>query len=406
MADQFVCRLALPTGEIVERVMTADTESALRRDLEAKDCLVLELRRRSAAAAAIGGILQIKPRLNSREFLFFNQEFSALLRAGLPILTSLDILIERRKNPVFRKALVDVRDRVKSGEALSDAFGAQGDLFPKLYCSSLASGERSGELPTVLKRYIDYSRKVLAIRKKVVSASIYPSVIVVAAAIVISIMVFVVIPKFNEFLTEMGTDLPVSTQILVGGAVFLRAHVVTIGAGLVAAIVAFVLWKRTPAGKIGFDRIKMRIPLAGAIMHDYAQNRFTRTLGTLVSGGIPLVTSLELASRAVGNFFFERKLLEVTNGVREGQSLWESLERTGLVSDMAVEMIKVGESTGALTEMLDSASEFSEEEIDYKLNKVITIIEPVMLVFMALVVTGVLLALYMPMIRAAGSSRF
>jgi len=406
MAEQFLCRLALPTGEIVERVMTADSEPALRRELEGKDCLVLDMRKRSALGAALGGLFSVKPRIPAREFLFFNQEFSALLRAGLPILTSLDILIERRKNVVFRKALLDIRDRVKGGQSLSEAFAAQGELFPSLYASSLASGERSGELPSVLKRYLDYSRKVLAIRKKVVSASIYPTMIVVLAVIVIGIMVFQVIPAFSGFLKELGTDLPLSTQILVAVSVFLRAHVLVIAASLAAGIVSFVFWRKTPAGRIAFDRVKMRIPLAGPVMHAYAQNRFTRTLGTLVAGGIPLVTSLDLAGRAVGNRYLERKIAEVTVGVREGQPLWQSLERTEQISDMTVEMIKVGESTGALTEMLDAASEFSEEEIDYKLNKLITIIEPAMLVFMALVVTGVLLALYMPMIRAAGSSRF
>ena len=165
---QFVCRMALPTGEIVERAVVADSEAALRREMEEKDMLVLELRRHSPVFSAIGEALAVRSRIAAREFLFFNQEFSALLRAGLPILTSLDILIERRKNLVFKKALTNIRERVKSGESLSDAFLAQGELFPKLYAASLASGERSGELPNVLKRYIAYTRSILAVRKKVV----------------------------------------------------------------------------------------------------------------------------------------------------------------------------------------------------------------------------------------------
>src|SRR5262245_38568923 len=167
---QFVCRMAMPTGEIVERMFAADSEAALRRELEEKDFLLLAVRRRSPALETLAGIARFRPRLSSREFLFFNQEFAALIKAGLPILTSLDILIDRRKNATFKRALVDVRERVKGGEALSDAFAAQGDLFPRLYSSSLASGERSGELPTVLKRYIHYTRNLLAIQRKVVSA--------------------------------------------------------------------------------------------------------------------------------------------------------------------------------------------------------------------------------------------
>lgn len=403
---QFVCRMALPTGEIVEKTLDAADEAALRRELEDKDLLVLDLKKRNPVLASFSEAFRGRVRVNPREFLFFNQEFSALLRAGLPILTSLDILIDRRKNPAFRKALLDIRDRVKGGEALSDAFAAQGELFPKLYAASLASGERSGELPSVLKRYIVFTRNILAIQKKVVSALIYPAILLCASVILIVIMVFFVIPNFSGLFKDLGTDLPWYTQVLVDIATGLRGRWPIVAALVVGAVVALFVWKRSEAGQVGFDRLKMQLPLVGGVIRDYAQNRFSRTLSTLVAGGIPLVTSLELAARAVGNRLLEKELLAVTIRVREGQALWESLERTGYISDITVEMVKVGESTGALTEMLDSASEFSEEEIDYKLTKLVSLIEPIMLVFMALVVTGLLLAFYMPLIRAAGSSKF
>jgi type IV pilus assembly protein PilC len=403
---QFVCRMALPTGEIVERTMVADSETAVRRELEEKDLLVLELRRQNPILSAFGDVLSVRPRIAAREFLFFNQEFSALLRAGLPILTSLDILIDRRKNLVFKKALENIRERVKSGEALSEAFSAQGEMFPKLYAASLASGERSGELPNVLKRYIAYTRSILSIRKKVVGALIYPLILVCVSVVLISIMVFYVIPSFSSLFKDLGTDLPWITQMLMDTSIFLQSQWIPIVAVLAVGIGSFLVWYRSPGGRIGFDRLKMKLPVIGHVFRDYAQNRFTRTFSTLLAGGIPLVTSLELAGRAVGNAVLESELMGVTVKVREGQPLWESLEKTGYITEMAVEMIKVGESTGALVEMLDNASEFSEEEIDYKLSKMVTLIEPVMLVFMALVVTGMLLAFYLPLIRAAGTSKF
>ena len=403
---QFVCRMALPTGEIVERRVVADSEAALRRELEDKDMLLLEARRENPLLSALVGALTVRPRVSSRDFLFFNQEFSALLRAGLPILTSLDILIDRRKNPAFKKALQDIRERVKSGESLSEAFAAQGELFPKLYAASLASGERSGELPNVLKRYIAYTRSIMAIQKKVVSALIYPAILVSVSIVIIVIMIFKVIPTFAGLFKELGTDLPWTTQMLVDVSVFLQSQWRPVVAVVVGGTAAFVAWKRSPAGRLGFDRFKMRLPLVGGILRDYAQNRFTRTLSTLVAGGIPLVTSLELAARSVGNSVLEKELMGVTMRVREGQSLWESLERTGYVTDIAIEMVKVGESTGALTEMLDNASEFSEEEIDYKLTRMVSMIEPLMLVFMALVVTAMILAIYMPLFQAVGQSKF
>jgi type IV pilus assembly protein PilC len=403
---QFVCRMALPTGEIVERTMVADSEAAVRRELEEKDLLVLTLRRQSPILSAFADVLAVRPRIAAREFLFFNQEFSALLRAGLPILTSLDILIDRRKNLVFKKALTDIRERVKAGEALSEAFAAQGEMFPKLYAASLASGERSGELPNVLKRYIAYTRSILSIRKKVVGALIYPLILICVSLVLISIMVFYVIPSFSSLFKDLGTDLPWITQMLMDTSIFLQAQWIPIATALAVGIASFTVWYRSPGGKIGFDRLKMKLPVFGDVFRDYAQNRFTRTFSTLLAGGIPLVTSLELAGRAVGNAVLESELMGVTVKVREGQPLWESLEKTGYITEMAIEMIKVGESTGALVEMLDNASEFSEEEIDYKLSKMVTLIEPVMLIFMALVVTGMLLAFYLPLIRAAGTSKF
>jgi len=403
---QFVCRMALPTGEIVERTIVADSEASLRRELEEKDMLLLESKRANPLASALSDALSVRPGINAREFLFFNQEFSALLRAGLPILASLDILIDRRKNQVFKKALVDVRERVRSGEALSEAFAAQGDMFPKLYAASLASGERSGELPSVLKRYIQYTRNIMAIRKKIVGALIYPAILVTASIIIVVIMLFYVIPTFASLFKDLGTDLPWTTQLLVDTAVFLRSWWQLITVAVVGGVVGFVVWKRSPQGEIGFDRLKMRIPLVGPAIKDYAQNRFTRTLSTLLAGGIPLVTALELAARAVGNRVLEHELMAATARVREGQALWESLERTGYIGDMAIEMTKVGESTGSLVEMLDNASEFSEEEIDFRLSKMVTLIEPLMLVFMALIVTGMILAIYMPLFQAVGASKY
>jgi len=397
---QFSCRVALPSGHVVERMFTAESEAALRRELEEKDFLLLELKSGSSFGRSLADLIRIKPRIAAREFLFFNQEFSALIRSGLPILASLDILLERRKNPTFKRALADIRERVKGGESLSEAFTAQGTLFPRLYSASLASGERSGELPSVLTRYIAYSRNVLALRRKVVAALIYPAILLTMSIGLVALMVFYIIPKFSTFLNDFGAELPLITVILVNTAGFCSAHWKVILIVVVGSVLGFLSWQRTAAGRMTLDKAKLRIPLVGSVIHDYAQNRFTRTLGTLVAGGIPLVTSLDLAARAVGNVHFETELLGVTNKVREGQPLWESLEKTHLISDLAIEMIKVGESTGALEEMLNNASDFTDEEIDYRLTQVVAIIEPLMLVAMAFVVGGMLLAIYLPLLRS------
>lgn len=402
----FSARVATVHGEVFEKNYSAADEGSLRRDLEGQDLLVLAVRRRNALLAPLARALKLTGSVSMREFLFFNQELRALIRAGLPIVPSLDILLERRQNKTFKKALIDVRDRVKSGEALSEAFIAQGDLFPKLYAASLASGERSGELVSVLERFVAYMHKVLAIRRKVTSALVYPTILLVLSAALIALMIFYIIPKFETFLGEMGTELPLITRVIVNIATFCKEHWLLLITCSAAAFLACLAWQRTDRGRLALDRFKLRLPIVGGIVHDYAQNRFTRTLATLQSGGIPLVTSLELSARAVGNLVFERKLLQVADQVREGQALWESIDRTGLLSDIAVQMIKVGESTGALDEMLEMSSDFTDEEIDAKLTRMVSLIEPLMLVFMAFVVAVMLLSVYYPMIQAYGQSRF
>ncbi len=400
---EFNCRVATPGGDVFERSYVAESEERLRHNLEAQDLMILDMRRRNALLQGLIKSTKIRGAVSSREFLLFNQEFTALIRAGLPILGALEILLERRKNQAFKQALIDIRDRVKSGEALSEAFVAQGDMFPQLYASSLASGERSGELASVLARYITYTKKVQEIQSKVVSALIYPAILMALSFGLVTLMVFFIIPKFNEFLTGFDAELPLITRVIMGTAEFCTGHWQIILAGAIASLFGFLAWKRTESGATIVDGVKLRLPVIGGIIDNYSQNRFTRTLSTLQAGGIPLVTSLELSARAVGNRVVEKALIQVAEQVREGQSLWQSLDETGLISDITIQMVKVGESTGALTEMLDHASDFTDHEIDTKLTRLVAMIEPLMLVFMAVIVAVMLISIYLPMIELYGS---
>jgi len=247
-------------------------------------------------------------------------------------------------------------------------------------------------------------QKVLTVRRKVVSALVYPVVLVVLSIGVISLMVFFIIPKFNEFLTDFGTDLPLISKIVVNSSLFAVGNWPYILAAVLGGVGFLGWWNRTEAGRQAIDAFKLRIPLVGQVIGEYAQNRFTRTLGTLQSGGIPLVTSLELSARAVGNAVFETKLMRVAGKVREGGTLWESLDETELLSDITIQMVKVGESTGALDEMLETASEFTDEEIDAHLDRMMSLVEPIMLVVMAVIVATMLFAIYYPLIQAYGQS--
>jgi type IV pilus assembly protein PilC len=399
---EFVCRMGTVEGDVIERVYVSDSADALRRDLERKDYLVFSVRKKGGALGFLPAFGRKKIKI--KEFLIFNQQLAALIQAGLPIVSSLDVLLERRKNPVFRKALGDIRDQVKAGAALSEAFDSQGDLFPKIYSSSLASGERSGEVASVLKRYIVHTKKMLGLKSRVLAALMYPAILFVMSFFVVGILIYYVLPKFASIYEGFGgvENLPLITKILVGGSLFVQNHAILLVAAALGAFLGFSAWKRTSAGALAVDGWTLRIPFAGGIVTKYCVSRFTRTLGTLVSGGIPLVTSLEIAGPASGNLVFETRLKDVSRKVREGNALAQSLEDTRLFSDLALEMIKVGESTGALQEMLENVSQLYDEEIDNNLQTIEALLVPVMLVVMGAIIASILLAIYMPLIKSYG----
>jgi type IV pilus assembly protein PilC len=399
----FRCRLATTTGEVIERDYTAADANALRRELERQDYLVLSVESRSGFTGALSGLLKRKKKVNMSEFLIFNQEFAALIRAGLPIVESLSLLIERRKNPVFRGALQDVRDRVKGGEALSDAFAAQ-EIFPALYASTMASGERSGEIATVLTRYIKYVQTLQGVRRKVMSALIYPVILITMASVVTLVLLTYVLPKFQDFFTGFGAELPLITRVVIGISNALRSYFLVWLAAVIGGTALFIVWRKTAAGQRAWERITYRIPLIGQVLKQFVVTRFSRTLGTLVAGGIPLVTCLEIVGRSIGTPLFADATNRVGAKVREGGSLWSSLEETHLFPDLMIEMTKVGESSGSLAEMQEYVADFLDQEIDTKLQRLIALVEPLLLVAMALIVGTLLLSIYYPMLMAYSSA--
>ena len=402
---EFIAKVGTSDGMVMERVFTAESEDALRVDLQSREYLIFNVRKKSGWVDLLPGFGG-RNSVRMKEFLLFNQELAALIRAGLPIIASLEILIERRKNQVFKKALMDVRDKVRGGSALSEAFQSQGEMFPAIYAATLASGERSGEISNVLLRYIAYQKTIIALKRKVTSALIYPAILCVLMIGLIAILILFVVPKFTDFYKDMGADLPLLTRILISVSVFVTHKAVIVAAVLLAAAMAFRAWLRTAAGRLALDRFMVRVPIIGGVFHRFAVSRFTRTLGTLISGGIPVVTALGMSARAVGNRDFESKLLEVERKVREGSSLWESLEATGLFNDIAIEMTRVGESTGSLHDMLTNVSDFYDEEIETRIATIMVFLEPMMLVVMGGFVVLIMLAIYMPLLRSYSQTTY
>ncbi len=400
---EFIAKIGMTDGTVTERSFTSDSEKALRLELQQREYLIFAIRKRSQLASLLPD-LRSRGKVGAREFLLFNQELSSLVKAGLPIVASLEILTERRKNLVFRKALSEIRDQVKSGMALSEAFEAQGELFPPIYASTLASGERSGEVATVLRRFVSYQKTLMATRRKVTSALIYPACLLLLSLVVIIILITNVVPKFVDFYSDFGAELPLITRMLIGFSSFVTNYAFMIAGSIVVTVLAVRAWHRTESGHLTIDRLRVKLPLIGGILHRFAVTRFVRTLGTLIAGGITVVAALGPAARAVGNLDFQRRLEKVELRVREGSALWSSLEETGLFDDLAIEMTKVGESTGSLNDMLENISEFYEDEIDARLETTMSLLEPLMLIFMGLIIAMMLLAIYLPLMRGYAQS--
>jgi type IV pilus assembly protein PilC len=393
---EFIVRVGTPDGVITERHVQAMSVRAAEDDLRQQGMHVFDARRGRVHFRDLlprGGKI-----ISTERFLLFNQELLALVKAGLPILQSFDIMLERQKNLRFKEVLTDVREKLKSGVALSDAFASYGDAFPPIYSTSLRAGERSGDLEGVLRRFLRYQKIIVNLRKRVIGALIYPTVLVILSIGMVLIMLTKVIPKFAEFYTGFGADLPWFTKFMISVANGLNTNLPIF---LVISVGGYILLRRwiRGSGRIAWDRFKLKIPLAGGILHRFAIMQFTQSLGTLLAGGTPMVPAIEIASQSVTNQLVASKIFGMVQNVREGEPLWRSLENTSAMSDLAIEMIKVGESTGALTEMLGNVSEFYDEEIESRLTRMVAAIEPLILVFMGGVIAILLYAFYLPLFQ-------
>ena len=394
---EFRCRLGTPGGEILEGVYVADNEDRLRRELEEKGLYILSLQRRTGLQTAVSFGGGRRGRVSRPEFLVFNQELATLLKAGMPLVQSLDILRQRVTNVTFRTALDAIYEKVKAGTSLSDAFSDQGSLFPPVYAASLMAGERSGNLDSVIRRYVVYEKVIGTVRKRTISALIYPAILVAMMLVLISIIVLKVVPSFSEFYGNFGKELPLSTRVIVAISNFAVTNVWLILIGVAAAVAGMVGWTRTPAQRRTFHRFVLTLPWLGEAVRKFATSQMARTLATLLGGGIPLVNAIEIAGRSMSNRHLATELEDVRRRVQEGQSLAAAMRERASFPDVAIKMVEVGESTGALQEMLNSLADFYDEEIETEVSRFITLVEPMLLVIMGVIIAVVVLALYMPL---------
>jgi type IV pilus assembly protein PilC len=398
---EYMIKMADERGHVLEQVENGASEAEIRDRFAQQGYFVYSVKTKGLLSSDLA--LPQRRKVKQDQFVIFNQQFVTLIHAGLPIIQSLELLIKRQRNPFFRSVLQNVRDRVRGGELLSDAFAAQ-KVFPKVYTTTLLAGEKSGNLEEVMGRYIAFQRLSVSFRKKLISSLVYPTLLVGVLIVMMTFLITFVVPQFANLYHTLGAELPPMTSFMLAIGVNAKHYSLYSLVVLVVVGIFFWRWMKSETGSTQMDRIKLKIPLVGDIWLKYQVAVFSRMLSTLLSGGLSLVPSLETAGESMQSRLMAHGIEDATRGVREGQGLARSMEGTKVFPEMSVEMIEVGESTGALPAMLNSIAEFFEEDVQNALATAMALIEPVILIVMGVVVAFVLISLYLPIFSLGAGS--
>jgi type IV pilus assembly protein PilC len=399
---EFVCRLGTPAGDVVTRTVEAKRAEDARARLEEEGFRVFNVASPKATGAPSGSLFSSGGRIKPNDFLLFNQQLAALFRAGIPILQAITMLRKRTPSPRLRQVLGEVEDQIRGGTALSAAFAEHGTLFPRIYTASILAGERSGALDDVLARYVTYMRRNVALRRKIRGALAYPVFLLAAAVLMVGFLTIYVVPRMSELFSTLSSTskLPTVTVIVVTISGFLAGNIYWIAPLLIILGAALFFWIRTPSGRLALDRLLLRLPLVGSLLTQLTAAQATRSLATLLAGGITLVESWEISAESITNLELRRRSESILPMIREGRTFTDSLESANWVPPLALDMIGIGERSGSLKEMLDEVSEFYDAESEVRLEQLTTLLEPAILVVMAGVIIVILLAIYLPIIQS------
>jgi len=391
---EFVCRVADANGRVFSHVEAAGTLEEARQKLADRGLYVYSVQSRNSLVSGMFGVRKER-KISGNDFLILNQQFNTLIKAGLPILRALDLLATRAAAPKLRPILTQIRDRVREGRSLSEAVDEAG-VFSKVYSTAILAGEKSGNLSGVLDYYIAYQRVSTGAKKKIIATLVYPTLLIVMAFFIVTYLVTVVIPKFALLYRDLGADLPGPTKFLIAVTVDYRFYILGLFAAIFLTALGVFFWSRSEEGGVAFDRLKFKLPVVGDTLLKFQVSQFCRTLATLLTGGTPLVSALQTATESITSKLLRGTVTQATQLVREGESLHGALSATKVMPEMALDMIEVGESSGALAPMLNSVAEFFEEEVGIRLGAMVSLIEPVILIFMGLFVAFILISLYLP----------
>jgi type IV pilus assembly protein PilC len=398
--NEFICRLGTPSGEIVTRIVEAAAPSDARARLESEGFKVFAV---SSAAEGLSAVFSgggKKGKVKQADFLLFNQQLSALLRAGIPVLQSINLLKTRSPSGNLRVVLADVEEKIKNGIPLSDAFESQG-LFPKIYTASILAGERSGALDDVLARFVEYLKRSVTVSRKLRGALAYPAFLLLAALAMVSFLTLYIVPRMSDLFRTLSANrtLPTVTLAVLWISNTVAGNILWLGPLVLIIGISLYVWLRTNGGRLMLHKLLLRIPIGGQLIRNMTTAQLARSLSTLLSGGITVPDSWEIASQAINNLELRRRSQGVLPMIREGRGFTESLEKAAWVPELALDMIGIGERSGSLREMLDEVSTFYDAEAEVRLEQFTTLLEPAILLFMAAIVVTILLAIYLPIIQ-------
>lgn len=405
---EYICRLGTPSGEIVTRIVEAVGAGEAKKQLENEGFKVFKVETtENGLSAVLPGVSGKKNRVKQGDFLLFNQQLSALLRAGIPVLQSINLLKNRSASSALRTVLADVEEKIKSGVSLSEAFEAQG-IFPRIYTASLLSGEKSGALDDVLARYVDYLKRSVGVARKLRGALAYPAFLLTAAIFMVAFLTLYIVPRMSDLFKGLSTrgGLPTITLVVLAISSTIANNIWWLLPLLLIVVLGIVIWLRTPNGKLLLHKFLLKLPLVGNLIKQMTVSQLARSLSTLLSGGITVPDAWDIASQAINNLELRRRSQAVLPMIREGRGFTEALKTANWMPELALDMIGIGESSGSLREMLDEVANFFDAEAEVRLEQLMSLLEPVILVFMAGIVIVILLAIYMPIIQTISSGPF
>lgn len=398
----FRCKINKQDGRIIEKSFIATNKISLREHLERQGDFVLRIRR----VEGLNAFLKQgwgRRRVKMGDFQVFNQEFAVLIKAGLPILQALNTIIRKRPEDEFKKILTEIRNDISGGSSLSEAFGNYSHIFTPLYTATLQAGEKSGDIGPAVTRFIEYQKKTFEIRQKVIRASVYPVILSVVSVFVVFFLLLYVVPSFTQTYFESGTELPGMTVTLIGISNMIKNNFLYLLGVLILIAIGYHYMKRTGLGSSYVDKLKLRMPFLGDVYVQYAVSKLTRTLATVLRGGIPLLNSLRISSGTVDNHFLRTKLDEAIVSLEKGAGFSESLSNTEAFPTLALSMIEAGESSGSLEFILDEIADFYESNVDMRLSVLTSAIEPALMVIMGLLIGFIVLAMYLPIFQMASA---